>query len=476
VLRLAYWLESTELPFMEAPLFDSGVYLRQAASIRAGDFGDATLVAFGPLYGWFLHLFGEAAIPLQLALGVATAVLVERIASRHSREAGVVALALWIGYALPLFYETKIVSEPLGLFLLVAAVFALDHPSREPRWLAGGGALLGLAMLARPNLLFAAPFVVLAALLPREPGGSEAAPPARPGGERARPRALRAGAAALGVALVLAANGGWNLAHVGRFVPLILVSRTAGVSSAHGWTGSLAIFGTSDRPPSAWDVVRQAEVTLGRAQAAPASRAAPIDPAGWLAAAPSKLARTFSDVETTFEYGFYGERTEIPALAWQPISMGTLLMLGLVGAILLLRTRGWPAVLAHAPLLLCAVVVTVLFHPSSRYRLPMIVPLVVLGAIGLVELWRFADVRRRNVALAAIALASLVLAFRHLTHPLADPAMWQVRVAEGEALRGDVDASRARLTRAYELSDEGDAARARIDLLRRERALPPPPP
>src|SRR5690606_28970524 len=98
--------------------------------------------------------------------------------------------------------------------------------------------------------------------------------------------------------------------------------------------------------------------------------------------------RTFGDTETDFMYGFYGERTEMRSLAWQPVSMGTLLVLGALGAVLVARRRGAREVLVQLPLIIGVVVVTTLFHPSSRYRLPMIVPLVLLGAAGLVELAR----------------------------------------------------------------------------------------
>jgi hypothetical protein len=469
-LRLVYAIESTALPFMEAPLFDSAVYLRQAEAIRAHDFGDATLVAFSPLYGWFLACAGGWAIGAQLVLGLLTALLVERIAAHHSKEAGVAALALWIGYALPLFYETKVMSETLGLFLLAAALLLIEVPKTRRAFV--GGAVLGLAVLARANLLFALPFFVGAELLPRTPG------------ESGRSRVVRAGTLALGAALVLAGNGAWNMLHVGRFIPVILVSRTASVAARHGeWRGSLAIFGAPDRPPSAWDVVDQAEIALGRRPAPEPAAEAPvpsgIDLGGWLRSAPAKLARTFSDVETTFDYAFYGERSELRALQWHPLSFGSLLVLGLAGAIVLARRRGAAEVLRRLPLVVCVIAVTTLFHPSSRYRLPMALPLVLWAATGLVELARAPQpARSKQIAGAGLALVCALLALRHWTYPLRDPAMWQVRVAEAEALRGDVDAARGRLRRAYELTagDPGSPARQRIELLRRHGVLPPPPP
>ena len=462
ILRVAFRLESTELPFMEAPLFDSSVYLAQAHAIRTGDFADATLLAFGPLYGWFLALFGSFAIDAQLALGLGTTFVLERTAARHSPQAGLACLVIWIAYAMPLFYETLIMSETLGLFLAACAVatFLSDAFSRaDARVATGAGALLGLATLTRANLLFALPFFVLAALVPRRDEGRATC-------------VRRTLALVCGVALVLVANGAWNFAHVGRFVPVILASRTAGIASAQGgWTGSLAPLASSGAPPSAWDVVHQAEATLASHDAAPMPS---IDLAGWLASSPAKLARTFSDVETTFDYGFYGERSELPSLSWQPVSMGTLLFLGALGALLLVRREGWRALGPHLPLVVGTVLVTTLFHPSARYRLAMAIPLVLLASEALIEVARVPDLRRRRGALALVAVVVTGLGVRHLTHPLASPGMWELRVAEGEAARGDVDAARARITRARERGGEG--VEERIAALRAARALPPPPP
>lgn len=461
--RVVFRAESVRLPFMEAPMFDSAVYLHQSESILAGHFDDPTLVAFGPAYGWFLAAFGEHAIEAQLVLGWLTCVLVERLGARAGEAAGLAALALWVGYSVPIFYETKIMSEPLGLFLITLAVWSYLHREADegrPRRALVAGAILGLAVLTRANLLFSLPVFVGAACLRR-------------GVEGRRERAWRAGALTIGLAAVLVANGAWNVAHFGRFIPVILTSRTASrASESAEWTGSLAVFGRDDRPPSAWDVVEQARETLSRP---PDEAMGPsIDLAGWVASAPAKLARTFSDVETTFDYGYYGERTELPSLAWQPVSFGTLLLLGALGMAELVRRRRWSELAAHLPLIVGAVVVTTLFHPSTRYRLSMAIPLVSLSAHAVAALIALEPERRRRLSAATLTLVCALLAFRHLTHALASPAMWHLRVAEGEAGRFDVDAARARIARAMTYDDP--AAVERLEQLRALGALPPPPP
>ena len=456
LVHVAFRLESTQLPFMDAPLFDSAVYLHQAHAIRAGHFGDASLLAFGPLYGWFLAVFGTYAIDVQIALGLVTTLLIATICARRSPEAGLVGLALWIGYAIPLFYETLVMSETLGLCLAAAAFATYTARSFDDlRTALLCGVLAGLATLTRANLLFALPFFVVFALVPRDR-------------EPVRARLRRTAAMTLGIALVLGANGLWNLAHVGRFVPVILASRTASLASAHGaWTGSLAPLGSGQAPPSAWDVVEQARVTLASSDPAPVPS---IDVGGWMASSPDKLARTLSDVETTFDYGFYGERTELRSLAWEPISMGTLLALGLLGALALVRRKGWRALAPYLPLVVGTLVVTTLFHPSGRYRLAMSIPLVALAAEGIAHLLEAEAGRLRTIGLAAVLTLVVAFGVRHLTHPLASPGMWQLRVAEGEAARGWVDAARERTARALAIG--GPDVVERVATLRAARALP----
>src|SRR3954452_8275653 len=83
-VRLAYLGQYLQLPFVFGPVFDSQVYIAQADAILAGRFADPALLAFSPLYGYFLALLGSTPghlLPLivQLALGVLNIVLIYRI-------------------------------------------------------------------------------------------------------------------------------------------------------------------------------------------------------------------------------------------------------------------------------------------------------------------------------------------------------------------------------------------------------------
>lgn len=81
-----------------------------------------------------------------------------------------------------------------------------------------------------------------------------------------------------------------------------------------------------------------------------------------------------------------------------------LLILGMLGAWVLVRREGPWALVPLLPLFLGAVACTTLYHPSTRYRLAMIVPLLILSGPGVCVLRQERRERGRGL-LSAPALA-----------------------------------------------------------------------
>ncbi len=478
VVKVSYLLEYAKLPFLEGPIFDSLAYLRQADAIRRGRFDDATLLAFSPLYGYFLAALGaprHLVLPVvaQLTLGTLNLFLVARIARRlGARVGGIAAAAIYLGYGLLIYFESKLLSETLGLTLALVAYAAFFSVAFErgstPHALAVG-ALLGLATLARTSLVFATPFFVLAALV---------------GWERPllplRVRAARGAVLAFALAAVFGANGLWTKHHTGLFVPITYASggfSGAGRTPAAAGAGGLASVSHAERdqPASVWDAVRRTEEEMARARRGEtggsdlvgALRA--IDYGSWLGALPEKLARTFGDTETRFQYGYYGERSELAIYALMPLSFGGVLVLALAGAALLARREGARALVPHAPLFLGALATTTLYVASSRYRLPMVLPAIVLGGYAASEGMARIRARRGRLPVAVIALVVLGSSVRLWTYELRFPADWHLIVATSELTRGDGPAAAERVARAR-AAVAGDSRAAadterRIDLL-----------
>lgn len=463
--KAVYFVEYAALPFLRGPIIDSLVYRQQAERVAAGQFGDATLLAFSPLYGYFLALVGNTLVlPIlaQFLLGCFCLVLVHHVArERFGSRAALISAGLFFGYGPLLFYESKILSETLGMTLALGALAFYLSPSFEQgraRTALAAGALFGLAILARASLLFSGVLLVAASPWP----WSRRSPDAPPLGARLR----RTAGLAAGFALMLGAHGAWTKLHSGLFVPVILVSKTVGNATATQWSGKLsALSPDGSGSVTAWDVVRQAQAQLRRrGEPEPAAPERPlwgIDVAGFLRNLPSKLATTLSDTETSFDYGYYGERSEVRALWLLPVTFGALLVLGLVGAIALVRRAGVAALVPILPLALGALAVTTLFHPSTRYRLPFVLPLVLLGGVGLAAAWETSNVRLRAAAGAALALVLVGFALKAYTYQLKNPALWHLRVAQSAAMTGDIGEVRDRISRARSLAPHDDEVRRR---------------
>lgn len=474
LLRVVYLIQYARLPFLRAPIYDSVVYLRQARSIVAGQFSDAALLAFSPLYGYFLALIGGAyrvgpPIVAQLFLGIANLILVHRLVrARYGEAAAIVAALMYQGYGLLLFYETKIMSETLGLTLALLAMNVYSAPATHAaklRFTVGAGLFVGLSILCRASLLFAAPFFALIALLPWRKDDAISL----------RPSLRRAAGVCLGIALIFVTNGLWNRVHSGLFVPVILVSQTVQKSTASDFGDDFAAF-SRGRPggASALDVVEQAEARLHEI-APPPSEPRPlfgVNVLGFLRGAPIKLWHTFADTEVSYDYGYFGERSELSALSILPVSFGMLAALGLLGAIHIGRRHGLRALLPELPYLLGSLATTTLFHSSSRYRLFMVLPLLVYAAVALTAPWRTPRPRFSFVAVCAVIVIGFGI--KTVTYRLRAPAGWELRVAQSATVLGDRVELTRRLERAARLAGNDPAVWQRIQMFAEAGGVPMP--
>lgn len=453
-VRLAYLGQYLKLPFLFGPLFDSQVYLAQAEAVRAGRFADPTLLAFSPLYGYFLAALRArpgALVPilLQLGLGIANVLLVRGLAARcFGERAGLWAAVAWSLYGPLLFFETKLMSETLGLTLLLVAVdrFASEEFARgRRRAVVVCGVALALAVLARASLLPSLPCFVLVALL-RQPAGA-------PFGSSATALRLRR---ALGLGLVLVAvHGGYGAftrLHSGIFVPVIMVSNTVAQTTQGEWSGELSGL-QPDKPVGAFSVVEQAERRLRAVQRGEPDPAAArgtlqgVDPLGWLRQLPAKALLTLRDLETSFDYGFYGERSEVPLLYLTFATFGMLVCLANIGVWVAARNGSAGALLALLPIVLGVFLTTTLFHPSTRYRLPLLIAFAPLTGLTLMHAEQAFRAGKRRLP-AALALLVLAFAARGATRGLDHPGLWELRVAESAAMAGDLPECRARIESA----------------------------
>jgi tetratricopeptide (TPR) repeat protein len=408
--RLAVLAQLHDHPLLrpEAGL-DSGAYVALARRVAAGDVWLGPEPYFvSPLYIYFLAaVFAVsggsilAAQTAQVFLGSAAAGLVHADARRwlgegRARIAGLLAAATGVF----VFYEVTLLQAALDPFLTALSLHLLTRAVQQPRptRTAAAGLALGLLVLNRPNALACA--LVAAAVLAW--------------------RGWRAGLGLLvGVALATAPVAIRNRIVSGEWV---LVSSHGGLNFYIG--NNPEADGTYRAPPGvtpsiegqARDAIQVASQALGHpATAAEASAWFFRRAREWIAARPGaalrlfarKLALTLNDGDIALNYSYaYYSRDEPGLLRWLVVGPWLLVPLGFVGLAWRARAGGGFVVWAvFAPVYAVSVAA---FFVSTRYRLPLLVPLC-LGAAETLALVAAALRQRRWRTLAAIAAAVVPL-------------------------------------------------------------------
>jgi len=399
VVRLAVVLRSPRLPLSSDP----ADYNRLGRLLAAGHgFGPSLLSPSGgpttfraPLYPLFLagvyRLSAnsiQAARCLQAVLGVATVVLIGLIGSRlWGRRVGWIAAGLaalfppLIITGGALLSESIYVPVELGAFLVV--LVAVGDGRRRWPWVAAGGALAGLGVLARPNGI--ALLIALAALLV-----------ARAGADRGRVLVLVAG-----FAMVVAP---WIVRDAMEFHRLVPITDIDGYNLAGVYNTQAASSAYPThyqwRPPVAVPSLRPLfhdpsldEVALGdRLRDRGLS---------WIGAHPtSVLAAIFWDSWRMAELTGIRESSAVVAeagfgrgAAWlEMVSFWSLGLLAVLGMVTRRAREAW--VVWVAPVSLWAV--TVPFLGTSRLRAPLDPFVVLAAAIALVTLVDRMQARRTS--------------------------------------------------------------------------------
>lgn len=463
--KTLYVLAYVDLPFLYGGIGDSQVYLGQSAALASGQYSDPRLIAFSPLYGVFLHLLDARAAPLfavvlQLLMGLASAGLIARMLHRRvAPRAGWIAAGLYVTYAVFMYYESKVLSETLGIFLLSVGLTLFDRlqdrlqdrpqdrlqERLQNRAQLGVAALAGLAFgactLARASFLFCLPPLILAVIF--FDGGWA---------RRARVALLLS----MGMAAPLVANGLKTWSMTGHFIPVVMVSSTVEKTTAQAWNGLANLDPTHDAAPS--DVVREAAGRLASDAPMPSPH---IDWIGFVKGAPGKIVQAFSLNEHTYQYGYYGERAAITALRLLPGSFAFIALLGLLGLGLGLGGRlSRPLLLTAGPIIVGTLGMMCLFHPSSRYRLPMTLGLLMLAAGACSVLWE--SPRRQRAMRCALVALFVGFGALQIAHLPTAPAEWHFALAQSHVAAGDVVSAEAEARTALHWAPDDVELRRRI--------------
>ena len=402
VPRLAFFVRHQESPVFHAPIMDARYHDEWARAILSGEESDWSREVYfrAPLYPYVLAgiyaVSGgsiRVAVLVQHLVGAATVVLVYLLARRLFAEpvawvAGLAAAAYW-----PLVYfEGDLLIETTFLFLNLAALLLLDVGWCAARRavLLAAGVVFGLAAVARPTILLFLPFLPLAFLAARLPGG-----PRRAGGPGWVAAALLVWAgAALPIAPVIVRN--WV---VGRDV--VPIASQGGVNF---WIGNnpesdgqtaIAPGTRGDWMGGYHDTIRMAEQAEGR-RLKPSEVSRHYFRKGWdfLVSSPGeslpllwrKTAAFFGAGERANNKYIYFFWNRFGLASWPLLGFWIVGPLGLAGALLLLRRAGRFAALQLFLVTYSAGVIA--FFVNARFRLPIVPVLIVFAAYAAVHVVR----------------------------------------------------------------------------------------
>lgn len=426
VYRVAYHATYLgEVPFALGTFSDGAVYEQAALDIlERPPLGTRPFYLQGA-YAYLLTLgmairpWSSLGLIVQLLLSAGVLVLVHRrcklLWGPRAATYGTLALLLHPGLS---FYENKYLSAELGicanLLMFVAFTGVLIGLSREPerrlRRVLGAslalGAAAGLAVLARPNMILAVPFAVMAVVACLREEGTKA-------------RALGVGALLLGSILALAPMAARNYAVTGY----------PDIQPVHGG-GTSFFIGNNPKSKGVWNDGGLLSARLGtesselaealgisteldeRAQARAIGDALYARAFAWIAENPGDFARlevhklwlSVGNDQLSQDYDWLGERELIPWAHRVGVPFALLVALGLIGAGVVFRPgegprwrpedeaplheafasvagrRGLAWLLAG--LLLAPLAANLLFFTSSQHRLPLIVPAALVAGPG----------------------------------------------------------------------------------------------
>lgn len=406
LLRLINVLQTVEMPTVVQLLGDAKGYFDWASRIAGGAWYGSETFYQAPLYPYVLAIefkvFGESVLGprlIQAILGTASVFLLGLTGKRIFDPAtGLIAAAMYAGYAPAIFYDGIIQKTSLASFLLCALLFecavladaARDDGARQ--WTRCGwisvctGATLGLLLLTRENALLWVPVVAVwiwfatTVVWPR--------------------RLIPLIGYAIGLAAVLLPVAARNASLGGEWSPTTFQAGPNFYIGNNLESNGLyrpLVPGHETPMYERADAERLAEQSEGRDLTSRevskfwAGRAIDEirqDPVRWIQLMVLKSLMVVNryevpDVESMYVYRDYSWPLKLLGPVWH---FGILCPLAVWGIVV---TRDqWRRLWLYYLLILVMVAAVVLFFILGRYRQPLVPLLILFAAIGLYDLWR----------------------------------------------------------------------------------------
>lgn len=455
IVGLQWFCAARSDPFYTAfpPNTDMFTYWSWGHAIAGGDWLSSAFTRngpffYGPVYSYFLSLLmvlgGGAHMVhgVQAALGVLTALLVWRSALILFGRRAALASGIMAALCAPLlFYGQQMLMEGLLVAMHAALICCVleagrNRSSRRVLMIFVAGLLSGLVTLARSSFLPLLPFVC----------GVVAWPLLR---SHTRGEAIRAaGVFLIGAGCILGACLVRNICVSGQWV----------LTTANGpmnfYIGNAPDSnGVLDLPRSFQQLVAR----YGSESAVPWTSELAASLRGRWAVLPGlylrKLWIFWNSYDAADNVSYYLSKIYQPLVRWSPVNWITLVPLGLAGV--WFSRRSWrEQTILYAYVLLFPASIALVFV-LGRYRLPVLLPLLMWSGVAVVGYWDAACSRRyRSLALQLVWVL---------------PAMWLLWPANSPAVSANGISGRA--TNLVRLNDYNNQAQGWLDLGKSDLAI-----
>jgi len=416
-VRAVYIAQMTASPLFDHPVMDELYHVQWAQAIVSGErFIDGPYFR-APLYPAFLAgvrwLCGGGYLApriIQAILGALSCGLLFLIGRRvFGRRVGAVAGAIAACYWMLVYFDAELLIPTLIIFLDLVLIWLLLRGIRTPSntLYAVAGIVMGLSIIARPNLLLLAPVLALSPLVVH-----------RPAMRRASMYVLFM---SLGCALVILPITVRNYV-VGN--DLVLVSSQGGVNFFIGNNpksdGRTAIVpGT----PGGWWEGYYASIELAEKAEGRQLKPSEVSTHYFEAATRFITDRPLQFLKLVWlKFRFFWTKEEIsnnkgihfwteqftPIVRFLPIGFGVIAPLGILGLFLCMRRRAELFYLTSFVILY--MVTVVMFFCTARYRMPVIPILILLAVVAVAETGRMVQAHKwRQIGVGTVVLGAAAL-------------------------------------------------------------------
>jgi tetratricopeptide (TPR) repeat protein len=406
-LRLIYILQSRSSPFFYSLGLDSKFYDSWAVSLLEGRGWGGEAFFMSPLYPAVLaglySLFGRDLLAVrifQAFLGAGTCMLIVLIARKvFGRWEGLVAGMMAAGYGAFILYDGSILATSILTFLYTLGLLFYLNGRELGSWkmILLSSLVWGLGALAKPNVLAVVPFLILFLHSSED-----------------KKRMARLGLVFLaGLVLIIAPVTARNYALSGQFV---FISSNGGINFFIG--NHEGASGAYTKPPGVEPVLDppgegKAEAELGR-ELGPAEVSSywsgkamdfvTEDTGAWVRLMVKKAVLFFNVLEVPQIESYYFYKRFSSLLSLPLLGFGVLLPLAVFG--------WWRRRRVHEANILGVFVLAyafsiIAFFVLSRYRLPVVPPLAVLAAGGVVSLLEALRGRALRVLVSGAAILGI---------------------------------------------------------------------